>query len=72
AEFMSIAMLVGLGSTCFVLWYGGREVIQQHLSIGDMTQFLMYLMIVVIGAGSLGGLWGDLMAGIGASKRIFE
>jgi ATP-binding cassette subfamily B protein len=29
-------------------------------------------MIVAIGVGSLGSLWGDMMAGIGASKRVFE
>lgn len=72
AEFMTIAMVSGLGAVCFVLWYGGREVILEHMSIGDITQFLMYLMIVAIGVGSLGSLWGDLMAGIGASKRVFE
>ena len=71
AEFMTVALIVGLGAICFVLWYGGREVILDHMSIGDMTQFLMYLMIVAIGSGSLGSLWGDLMAGIGASKRVF-
>ncbi|MFN8943726.1 MAG: ABC transporter transmembrane domain-containing protein, partial [Pseudobdellovibrionaceae bacterium] len=26
-EFMTIAMIIGLGAICFVLWYGGREVI---------------------------------------------
>jgi ATP-binding cassette subfamily B protein len=69
---MNLAMIVGLGSICFVLWYGGTEVIQQNLSVGDLTQFLLYLMIVAIGVGSLGSLWGDFMAGIGASKRVFE
>jgi ABC transporter fused permease/ATP-binding protein len=72
AEFMTVAMLLGLGAICFVLWYGGREVILDRMSIGDITQFLMYLMFVAIGVGSLGSLWGDLNAGIGASKRVFE
>ncbi len=72
AQFMTLAMIVGFGSICFVLWYGGREVILQNLSIGDLTQFLLYLMIVAIGVGSLGSLWGDFMAGVGASNRVFE
>lgn len=72
AEFMTVALVLGLGAICFVLWYGGREVILDRMSIGDITQFLMYLMLVAIGVGSLGSLWGDLMAGIGASKRVFE
>lgn len=71
-EFMTLATIVGFGAICFVLWYGGREVILDHMSVGDLTQFLLYLMIVAIGVGSLGSLWGDLMAGIGASLRVFD
>jgi len=65
-------MTVGFGSICFVLWYGGREVIQDHMSAGDLTQFLLYLALVSIGVGSLGSIWGDFMSAIGASQRIFE
>lgn len=71
-EFMTLATIVGFGAICFVLWYGGREVILDRLSVGDLTQFLLYLMIVAIGVGSLGSLWGDLMAGVGASLRVFD
>ncbi len=72
AEFMTMAMTAGFGAVAFVLWYGGREVILSQMSIGDLTQFLLYLMIVAIGVGSLGSLWGDIMAGVGASHRVFE
>ncbi len=71
-EFMTLAMLLGFAAVCFVLWYGGREVIFGPLSPGDLLQFLLYLMVVAIGAGSLGSLWGDIMAGVGASHRVFE
>lgn len=72
AEFMGFAMVFGFGAVCFVLWYGGREVVMDQMSIGDLTQFLLYLMIVAIGVGSLGSLWGDFMAGVGASERVFD
>ena len=71
-EFMTLAMVLGFAAVCFVLWYGGREVVLGRMTIGDLTQFLLYLMIVAIGVGSLGSLWGDMMAGIGASQRVFE
>lgn len=71
-EFMTLAMVLGFGAVCFVLWYGGREVVMDQMTIGDLTQFLLYLMIVAIGVGSLGSLWGDVMAGVGASQRVFE
>ena len=72
AEFMSFAMVLGVTAICFVLWFGGREVIAGLLTPGELVQFLLYLFVVAIGVGSLGSLWGDLMAGVGASQRIFE
>lgn len=72
AEFMSLAMVLGVTAICFVLWFGGREVIAGSLSTGELVQFLLYLFVVAIGVGSLGNLYGDLMGGIGASQRIFE
>lgn len=72
AQFLSLAMLAGFAAISFVLWYGGREVIIGHLSFGDLTQFLLYLLLVALGVASLGGLWGDIMAGVGASHRVFE
>jgi ABC-type multidrug transport system fused ATPase/permease subunit len=72
AEFMTFAMVLGVCAISFVLWYGGREVITGPLTAGELVQFLLYLFVVAIGVGSLGSLWGDLMAGVGASHRIFE
>lgn len=72
AEFMTFAMVLGVTAICFVLWFGGREVIANSLTAGELVQFLLYLMVVAMGVGSLGSLWGDLMAGVGASQRIFE
>lgn len=72
AEFMTFAMVLGVTAICFVLWFGGREVISGSLTAGELVQFLLYLFVVAIGVGSLGSLWGDLMAGVGASQRIFE
>lgn len=72
AQFMTLAMVLGVSAISFVLWYGGREVISGSLTAGALVQFLLYLFVVAIGVGSLGSLWGDLMAGVGASHRIFE
>lgn len=72
AEFMTLASILGFGAICFVLWYGGREVLGDAMTTGDLLQFLLYLMVVAIGVGSLGSLWGDMMAGIGASQRVFD
>lgn len=70
--FIMLASLIGYAAISGVIWYGGRQVITGELSIGDLTQFLIYLMIVAFSVGSLGGLWGDFMSAVGAGKRIFE
>ena len=72
AIFILVAMVVGLSAVCIVLMYGGYQVVDGHLSIGDLTQFLLYLLFVAMGVGMLGTLWGDITSGIGASERIFE
>ncbi len=70
--FMALASAVGYSAIAGVVWMGGRQVISNEISIGDLTQFLIYLLIVAFSVGSLGGLWGDFMSAIGAAKRIFE
>ena len=72
AQFIGLGMTVGFAAVCFVLWLGGREVLLKEMSVGDLSQFLLYLMLVAIGVGSLGSLWGDFMSGVGASTRVFE
>jgi ABC-type multidrug transport system fused ATPase/permease subunit len=72
AQFLGLGMIIGFAAVCFVLWFGGREVLLKELSVGDLSQFLLYLMLVAIGVGSLGSLWGDFMSGIGASTRVFQ
>ncbi|MBY0555021.1 ATP-binding cassette domain-containing protein [bacterium] len=70
--FMALASILGYAAISGVIWFGGRQVITGELSIGDLTQFLIYLMIVAFSVGSLGSLWGDFMSAVGAGKRIFE
>ncbi|MEQ1724172.1 MAG: ABC transporter transmembrane domain-containing protein, partial [Pseudobdellovibrio sp.] len=70
--FMALASVLGYAAISGVIWFGGRQVITSELSIGDLTQFLIYLMIVAFSVGSLGSLWGDFMSAVGAGKRIFE
>ena len=72
SEFLTIAMIIGFSAISFVLWYGGREVMHDKMTAGDLTQLLLYILLVAINVGSFGNLWGDLMAGVGASKRVFE
>ena len=71
-QFMNLAFIIGFTAVSAVIWFGGRQVVQGHMSLGELMQFLIYLLIVAFSVGSLGGLWGDLMAAVGAAQRVFD
>ena len=54
------------------LWYGGQLVLQGELSIGDLTAFALYCLIVAVSFGFLANSWDEFMQAVGASERIFE
>ncbi|MCA9543371.1 MAG: ATP-binding cassette domain-containing protein [Myxococcales bacterium] len=70
--FGGIAQFAGLGAISGVLWYGARLLDQGALSVGELTQFLLYTFTIAFGIGALGGLYQDFMRAIGASERVFE
>ncbi len=72
AKFMGSVSLLGLTGVTAVIWYGAHMVISNELSIGTLSAYILYTLTVAISFATLGGLWTDLMAAIGASGRIFH
>ena len=72
AGFSGAATFAGYGSIAIVLWYGGHLVIDGAMSVGQLTAFLLYTLIVAFSLGTLGSLWTDFMRAIGATERVFE
>jgi ATP-binding cassette subfamily B protein len=70
--FSGIIGFIGYGAVALVVWYGGRLVSANELTLGQLTAFLLYTGIVAVSLGSLGSLWSDFMRASGASQRIFE
>ena len=52
--------------------YGGRQVVNAEITVGDLTQFLLYMVIVASSVATLGGLFTDLMTALGAARQVFE
>ena len=71
AIFMGFASLGGYGAVAIVVWYGGRIVGEGVMSVGDLTSFVLYTLMVALSLGTLGGLWADLMRAVGAAERVF-
>ncbi len=69
--FMGAASFAGYSAVAVVLWFGGKKVLSDAMSIGDLTSFILYTLIVAFSLGGLGGLWTDFMRAVGAADRVF-
>jgi ABC-type multidrug transport system fused ATPase/permease subunit len=58
--------------TVLVLWYGGRHAINGTLSVGGITQFILYLGMLAGFVSRLGMLASMISRTISAGQRIFE
>ena len=66
-----MTLLLGI-PTVLVLWYGGRQVIAGDLTIGGVTQFILYLGMLAGFVSRLGQLSAMISRTISAGRRIFE
>jgi ATP-binding cassette subfamily B protein len=72
AGFMSAASFAAFGAAALVFWYGGRLVYTHALKPGELTQFLVYTLIVAMAFAGLTDLWADFMKALGSAERVFE
>ncbi len=72
ATFVGTSSIAGYGSIAAVLWYGGRLVVGGELSVGDLTSFLIYTLMVGMSFSGMAELWAEFMRASGAADRVFE
>lgn len=72
AGFSSATFFAGYSAVAIVLWYGGHLVAEGAMSVGDLTSFVLYTLLVAFSFGTLGSLWGDFMRASGAAERVFS
>src|SRR5260221_646500 len=70
--FGAVMSFLGFGAIAAILWFGGREVIQGHLHLQDLTVFLIYGITIAATLGGLASLYGQFREALGAVKRVFE
>ena len=70
--FVAAIFFAMFSAISIVLWYGGRLVLSDALSAGDLAKFLLYTLFVAGAVGSLTGLYAQFQEALGASGRIFE
>ena len=62
AKFTGVVSIIGFFAIVFIVWYGGRLVIQEEMSVGTLTSYILYVMTVAFSAGLLGSLYTDFMS----------
>ncbi len=72
AVFMGAASFGAFAAAVVVLWYGGHLVLDGALSVGGLTSFLVYTLLVAFSLGALSELWADFNRASGAAERVFE
>ncbi|MBY0412586.1 MAG: ATP-binding cassette domain-containing protein [Bdellovibrionales bacterium] len=72
ANFTGLVSTLGFLAIVFIVWFGGKLVIQGEMSIGTLTSYILYVMTVAFSAGLLGSLYTDFMSAFGAGHRLFE
>ncbi len=72
ALFVPTMTFLGFAAVTFVLWYGGRQVLEASLTVGELISMLVYMLLIIAPIGTLATLYSQLAEAMGAAERIFE
>jgi len=67
-----VAILMAFSVIVVVLWIGARQVGAGTMSLGELTQFVMYAVLVAGAIGALSEVLGDVQRAVGATERLVE
>jgi ATP-binding cassette subfamily B protein len=70
--FISFIVFALFGSIVLVLWYGVQLVLDEQMTVGDLTRFMLLTMYVAGAAGSFAELYSQIQRMLGASQRVRE
>jgi ATP-binding cassette, subfamily B, bacterial len=68
----AVAIFLAFAVIVFVLWLGAKQVGAGVISFGELTQFVLYAVLVAGSIGALSEVWGDLQRAAGATERLVE
>ncbi len=55
-----------------VLWVGAQSVLSGAMTGGELSQFILYAVMVATGTGALSEVWGEVQQAAGAAERLME
>lgn len=68
----AFAVLIVFGAIMIVLRVGVQAVLEQRLSTGELSQFLLYALIVATSTAALSEIWGEVQRAAGALERLLD
>lgn len=68
----AMVIVMAFAVIVFVLWIGARQVTAGVISLGELTQFVLYAVLIAGSIGALSETWGDLQRAAGATERLVE
>ncbi|HEY0683774.1 MAG TPA: ABC transporter transmembrane domain-containing protein [Steroidobacter sp.] len=72
AAMTAIGTMMIFGAITFVLWQGAHRVLDQEMTGGELSQFLIYAVLVALSAATLSEMWGEVQRAAGAMERLIE
>lgn len=64
--------LMFMATLVLIFWYGGREVLSDRLTTGDLVAFIFYAFTISRSVGQMSRLYTTINSAVGASDRIFD
>lgn len=70
--FFGMLTFVSFCGIAFVLWQGGRLVLEDQLTAGELVSFLLYTIYIAAAIGALASFFSAYQEAVGAAERVFE
>ena len=72
AENMAFTLFSFQVSLGLILWFGGWRVMNGHLSLGELTQFIIYMQMMALPVRLIGWIVNAYARAVSAGERLFE
>jgi ATP-binding cassette subfamily B protein len=72
AALTAIVILLVFGGVGTILWIGGHDVLAGRLTVGELSAFIFYAVLVAGATGAVSEVVGDLQRAAGATERLTE
>ena len=72
AALTALAMFLVVASITSILWFGAAAVVDGSLSVGRLSQFVLYAVFAGASFAQVSEIWGEISQSAGAAERLTE